>query len=227
MTGDENFRVRVAREKRERMHLRLLAATMEAYTAHSGNGPMVIDDVIKTAKVSRGTFYKYFDSVEAALAVVGSNLVEETISGLLGMFEGVDDPLHRTASGIQLMMLHAIMDPLWGRFVVHTPHLASASSIIAAIRNNTQEGLKRGDFHFRSLEAAIDYQIAITFDAIERLLGPLPNRAAYMDDMTRMCLIGLGVEPARAANIIKISKKDIRQRAPQALSWWRSVDLHR
>ena len=226
MTTDvENFRVRVAREKRERMRSRLLSATMTRYAEQRGAGPTLIDDVIKIAGVSRGTFYKYFASVEEVLAELGSQLVEDTIADMRVMFAGVDDPLQRTASGIQLMMLHAIVDPVWGGFVVHSPHLVSSSAIWREIEESSVKAARNGDFRFRVLQAAIDYQIAITFDAVERLLSPIEDRACYMYDMTRMTLVGLGVEFDRASEIIRVSQEEIRKRAPTALPWWRDLEM--
>jgi AcrR family transcriptional regulator len=218
--SEVNFRVRVARERRERMQALLLGATLKVCAVEKGRGPAVIDDVIKEAGVSRGTFYKYFDSLEEALAQVGVNLVNEAIGSLQAMFAGVDDPLHRSASGIQLMMIHSIVDPVWARFVVHMPHFASASVLISAIEENTVAGRKRGDFQFESLKAAVDFQLAATLEAIQRLLVPMQGRKAYMRDMALLTLRGLGVSNERSQRAIAASLKDIHERGPTALPWW-------
>lgn len=44
--GPSDFRVRVARQKRERMRSRLLAATMEVCSVQTSQSPAVIEDVI-------------------------------------------------------------------------------------------------------------------------------------------------------------------------------------
>jgi len=64
------------------MRARLLGATMDVCAVANSQGPAVIDDVIRAAKVSRGTFYKHFDSLEQALAELGAQLADETVEGL-------------------------------------------------------------------------------------------------------------------------------------------------
>src|SRR3546814_4224834 len=54
----EDFRIRVAADRRERMRARLLDAVLDLYQPGRGGAHLVIDDVIQTAGVSRGTFYR-------------------------------------------------------------------------------------------------------------------------------------------------------------------------
>jgi len=117
----ENFRVRVAREKRERMY---------APVAGSYHGSLFKAQWARVCRHrrcnhsgerSRGTFYKHFDTLGQAFAALGSQLVDDTVRALAAMFEGVDDPLHRTSSGLQLMLIHAIVDPDLGGLRGPTP----------------------------------------------------------------------------------------------------------
>ena len=68
----ENFRSRVAAEKRDRMRARLLAATMQVC---GGPDVVVVDDVVRAAKVSRGAFYRYFQSLDEAVAALVAELI--------------------------------------------------------------------------------------------------------------------------------------------------------
>jgi AcrR family transcriptional regulator len=216
-----NFRVRVARERRARMRARLLSATMDVCAVATSQGPAVIDDVIRAAKVSRGTFYKHFDSLEQALVELGAKLADETVDGLRTMFEKVDDPLHRTASGPQLMMIHAIVDPIWGRFVAHTDHLTSESAFISAIRENTIVGRERGIFRYSSLEAAIDLQFGSTREGVRHMITARADRTGYMQDLCAMNLMALGVTPKRAVAAVRSASDDIMLRGPTSLTWWK------
>jgi len=215
-----NFRVRVARERRARMRARLLGATMDVCAVANSQGPAVIDDVIRAAKVSRGTFYKHFDSLEQALAELGAQLADETVEGLRVMYEKVDDPLHRTASGPQLMMIHSIVDPIWGRFVAHTDHLTSESAFISAIRENTIVGRERGIFRYSSLEAAIDLQFGATREGVRHMISTRNDRKGYMQDLCVMNLMALGVAHKRAIAAVRSAAEDIMVRGP-SLPWWK------
>lgn len=220
----ENFRARVAREKRERMYARLLAATMEVCSKRNGLEFAVIDDVIKAANVSRGTFYKHFDTLGQAFAALGSQLVDDTVRALAAMFEGVDDPLHRTSSGLQLMLIHAIVDPIWAGFVVHTDHLKSDSIIASEIRANTAAGRKCGVFKFKSIEAAVDLQLGSTREGIWQILHVTRDRKAYIKDLATMNLLALGISRAKALRVVERAEADILKRGPACLPWWKPFE---
>ena len=73
----EDVRVRVARRKRERMRERLLSAALSIFLSDRGGDAAIAEDVMKVAGVSRGTFYKYFNSVEEAADAVGHENIAE------------------------------------------------------------------------------------------------------------------------------------------------------
>jgi len=72
-----NHRVRVGRERRQKTRAHLLCAVLQVCSNESARSPAVIDDVAGYADVSRGTFYKYFDSLDQAIAELGNQLAEE------------------------------------------------------------------------------------------------------------------------------------------------------
>jgi AcrR family transcriptional regulator len=91
----EDHRVRVAREKRERMRDHLLGAVLAVYPGKPGQGPAVTDDVIRVAKVSRGTFYKYYPSLEEAVAELGAKLAAEMVAAIGALYDSLEDPSDR------------------------------------------------------------------------------------------------------------------------------------
>ena len=64
-------------------------------------GARVIDDVIRHAHVSRGTFYKHFGSLEEAVSELGAIMVDDMTVGIYEVYNCVEDPRHRTATGFQ------------------------------------------------------------------------------------------------------------------------------
>ena len=217
------FRTRVAQVKRERMRSRLLIATMDACSAGTGTGTeAVIDDVVKAAGVSRGTFYKYFDSIEQAVSQLGSRLADETVSELILMVANVEDPLQRTAAGLQFMIARSIADPIWGRFVGHTEHLTRDSVLLAGIRQNTLAGQKKGDFQFKSMAAAVDFQLGLTKVGVTQVHEvEQGEKRGYMRNLAHMTLLGLGTEDTRATEAVQIAAKDLFLRGPKHLKWWK------
>ena len=82
----EDHRVRVAREKRERMKARILQSVLSVCSGVEASGPAVIDDVIRHAEVARGTFYKYYNSLDEAIAELGSVLADEMTVGIYPVY---------------------------------------------------------------------------------------------------------------------------------------------
>src|SRR5258708_4932310 len=96
----EDVRVRVARRKRERMRKRLLSAALSIFLRDRGGSAAIAEDVIKAAGVSRGTFYKYFNSVEEAADEVGQQLADEAVRELIRAVPGRErSPIERAALG--------------------------------------------------------------------------------------------------------------------------------
>src|SRR5438128_9172407 len=113
----QDFRVRVAGEKRARMRERLIAATLDAYLDLGPGRHPVIDDVIRLAGVSRGSFYKYFDALDDVLAEIGRRMADEMLASFERMFSPDDDPAVRIAGGPLMALARTAMEPRHGAFI--------------------------------------------------------------------------------------------------------------
>jgi AcrR family transcriptional regulator len=217
--GESDFRVRVAREKRERMRSRLLNAIMKIGSENKGRGPTVIDEVVQEAKVSRGTFYKYFDTLEEAISELGRILTDDMVVTLRRMLDEVEDPAFRISCAVQIMMVHAALDHAWGGFVSHTGHLSEDSFLVEAMRLNCESGRQLGLFTYDSVEAAIDFHVGLTTQSMRRMptLG-IDDR--YIREVAAIALIGLGVKRSKAQSIAARASADLAVRAPLFLTWW-------
>lgn len=220
----QDFRVRNAARKRQRMRSRLLQATMQVCGAATAADPAVIDDVIRTAGVSRGTFYKYFASLDEARRALGQHLTNELVEGLVGMFEGVDDPLQRTAAGWIVIMARAASDPSWAGFVTGSERFTDDSVLLAAVRRNTRAGMNRGVFQVDDPAVAVDFQMGVAMEAMRRLMHEPKDAAGYIVAMTSMGLRGLGVGAEQADAAAHSVFADVAARAAQFLPWWRPLD---
>jgi AcrR family transcriptional regulator len=217
-----DFRVRVAREKRERMRHRLLRATMSVCSRQDRREPATVDDVIGAAEVARGTFYKYFSSLDEAIDDVGRHLGEETVANLQEMLTDIDDPALGIAIGAQFLTTRAAIEPIWGGFICNTNHLTHGSTLVAAMRANAANGEKRGQFQFRCLEAAVDAQMGIVMQGVRRMLEG-ERRQAYVLDVASMSLKALGLPAERADALADDASAILKARAPAFLDWWRPL----
>lgn len=218
----EDVRVRAARRKRERMRERLLSAAQSIFIGDQGGGPAIAEDVIKAAGVSRGTFYKYFNSVEEAADAVGQRLADEAVRELIAAASGEERrPIDRAALGAQMLMSRAVAQPAWGGFVSRSDHLGPHSTYAAAVRRTTLDGRACGDFKFNSTKAAVDFQIGAVMEALRRLVAGQPHAKAYLCEVAAMTLKGLGADHERSDIASANASRYLAILGPARLPWWR------
>ena len=219
----ENYRVRVARERRERMRAHLLNSVMIVCSGQSSNGPAVIDDVIRHAEVSRGTFYKYFDSLDQAMGELAREMADDMAGGgIVHVYDSVEDPLARTATGFLLYLTRALIEPEWGGFVCRVGLLNASGVLAGRIVADIESGIASGDYVIPSLQVALDMLIGTKTEAIQRIIsgevGP-----EYLCAMTSMALRALGVTPMKADHVVANAFQWICTQAPAHLYWWKEI----
>jgi AcrR family transcriptional regulator len=219
----ENHRSRVGRERRERMRKHLLQSVTSVCSGRSVQGRAVIDDVIKHAGVSRGTFYKYFESLEQAIAEVAYTLVEEMVDAI-PYYHALEDPVMRTATGFQTYLARAIIDHEWGGFVTHLDLLGGENvRILEAIQGDMRKGVANGDYVLKSIDTAADLLMGAKIEAMRRIVAEGLG-AQYMREMTELVLTALGVPPARAEEVVREAFDKLCELGPGNLVWWRPIE---
>ena len=216
----DDHRSRVALGKRLRMRARLVSAIMELWPSRDGRGGVVIDDVIKAAEVSRGTFYKYFASLEEALDAIGRQQADEMTVGIMPVYDGLADPLDRAATGLQLFLWRGVFDPVWARFVSKTDYLFRDIELLANVMADLENGRAAGIYCFGSTEIAANFVVGSTMGGISRFVTAQVQPAAVFE-LVRMVLLGLGVADEAARDAIARAHAHLRAQAPHVLAWWR------
>jgi AcrR family transcriptional regulator len=217
--SNEDHRVRVARQRRERMRAHLLHSVLSVWSA-SGRGEIaVIDDVVRHAGVSRGTFYKYFDSLDEAVSELSQQLAEEMTSGVASVYDVLTEPLLRAATGFQLFLIRAALEPKWGAFITRIGLLSEKNLLSSKIHYDIESGAKSGDFVVESVDASVDLLVGAKVEAILRIISG-QGSSAYIQIMTAMVLRSLGVPPAKADKAVRTTFKRLQVEAPGKLPWW-------
>ena len=155
------------------MRERLLDAVLDLYQPGQGSGSLVIDDVIRAAGVSRGSFYKYFDSLDAAVNELGERMTADLIADFRRLFDDVTDPLVRAVGGAAMAMARGWHDPRWGGFtcrVDYVDYFARASMFDLLVRDALDAARNGGQITFRSLDVAVDLIVGMTIEARRRLM---------------------------------------------------------
>ena len=188
-----DHRSKIAEKKRLLMRAKLLDAAMRVYAERTGPEP-VIDDVIREAKVSRGTFYKYFDSLEQVLVALGQELSNQMTSDILPIYDVLIEPWQRAAVGYRVFLVRAFLDRKWAGFVTRVdvwPHHALVAQNMAA---DLERGKALGQFAFDLVDAATDFLMGASAHSIQAIRQDVPDPNRYMDASVHMALSSLGCD---------------------------------
>lgn len=186
-----DHRSKVAEKKRILMRAKLLDAAMRVYADHPGPSP-VIDDVIREAQVSRGTFYKYFDSLEQVLVAIGQELSNQMTTDIMPVYGVLTEPWQRVAVGFRLFLVRALLDRKWAGFVSRVDVWPHHSLVAQNMASDLERGRVAGQFSFENVDVATDFLMGASAHGIQTIRQGVPDPNAYMDASVRMGLASLG-----------------------------------
>jgi AcrR family transcriptional regulator len=225
-----NFRTRTGKVRREKMLARLLSATMRVCADSNRRGNVVIDDVVREAGVSRGAFYRYFDTLDEAIETLGRRLADEISNEAYSVFSSqpnpniraalAANPVLRAAVGGQVMLCRATMDPVWARYLSNIHFLRDDSKFITRVRRNLEAGRSDGEIHFESIKVAIDYQVGAVLAAIRRCANDALPPSALVE-MNVLILRGLGLKNSAAEELATQAARVVDEVGPDNFPWWR------
>lgn len=200
-TAPENHRVRVGAQRREKTRLRLLQSALEVFS-QKGMDATIIDDVIASAGVSRGTFYNHFRTTAELVSELVVAMSTEIVTVINPIVMTVDDPLVRLSHGARTYMKIATLHPAWGHFITNIgPRLATRGQLIdRRLKRDLTEALGSKRIAVKDLLVARDAVLGAIFYGMETtLLEPTDEQHAEL--LVATFLRGLGVEPAEADKI--------------------------
>ncbi|WP_457313281.1 TetR/AcrR family transcriptional regulator [Sphingomonas sp. UYAg733] len=220
----EDHRVRVARGRRERMRAHLLQSVLSVCAGRKLTGATVIEDVVTHANVSRGTFYKYFESMDEAVTQLAFELAETMTADIGNVYDVLDDPVMRTATGFQTFLLRAWIDPDWGAFLTHLGLLDGENGLISSkVKGDIRLGVETGDYSVVSVDLAADLLMGAKHEAIRRIVSGERN-TSYVRGVTAMVLRSFSVSPTKAEVTVEKAYRRLLVEAPGKVGWWRPIE---
>lgn len=223
---EANHRHRVARERRTRMRERLIAATMDVYSQSPGGRRPVIDDVIRAADVSRGTFYKYFDTLDEVLVEIGRSAASEMLLSYDRLFGPLDDGAVMLATGPLMALARAAMDPPHGAIISHADMIDRTSGEDPRrqlVYRSLNHGRDQGVFKFDAIEAAFDLVIGTSVEGARRISRTGQLDGGGIRETVVMILLGLGMQRPAARRAVDTAWQ-LLQGASEHLHWWKPVN---
>lgn len=204
MRPKEDHRIRVAAGRREKMRMRLIESAMLVFARRGAEGS-VIDEVITTAEVSRGSFYHYFRTNEELLAAVAEEVGNQMLQIVDPVVRAHADPAVRVACGIRLSLMVAKAHPHLAAFMVRVgpPALGAHSLATEVLPRDLAAGIGSGRFAAMHPRLAFDLVTGPVLAGMHSLLAAqVPD--SYPQDMAQAVLLSLGLAPAAAAEAAQL-----------------------
>lgn len=201
-----DHRIEVAARRREQMRARLLNATLAVFTRDSGAAPG-IEDVVRSAKVSRGTFYLYFQTLDEALQALVQEQSDQMTRVALPIYEVLKEPWQRFAVGFRLFLKRASSDSRWALFMNRSILISGKQLMTAYMQEDLRRGKELGQFAYAELEVAMDVEMSSLVAGIRSLGIGVSHPETYMDESVRMALTGLGCAGDLCERSVRFSRE--------------------
>ncbi len=144
-------------DRRERTRGGLLRAAFELIGDERGLR-VRIEEVCALARVSRGTFYNYFPSLEALFAALWLQLVEEQSEAVRAATGAMVRAPQRTGAAIRCFLGRARVEPRWGWAMVNlaTTGMIFGVDAFAHTLESVDQGIASGEFDIPDARAGDD-----------------------------------------------------------------------
>jgi AcrR family transcriptional regulator len=192
-----DHRTRVGAERSARTETRILRAAVQVYADKGPDAP-TIDDFVREAGISRGTFYNYFKSTDELLAATSVWITGELIESIEAALEGLEGPALRLGVGLRLFFAAARSEPVWCRFVARVWKVGG----VELPMRDVDEGVRQGVFRSENRLAAQDLVLGATREALLRI-GTGTTAESYDAEMTRLILHALGARSRLVAAVVR------------------------
>ena len=162
-----------------------------------------IDDIVRVAGVSRGTFYNYYRTVDQLFSVVAAELAEDLGHRVYAQGAGIADPAQRIANGIRYFCHHAHANRDWGHFLANFG--LSTETLLRAIRDTAfrdlSEGIASGRFRVRPDQAEIALTVisGAVLGSFRLILAGIETPGRVGESTAEMAMRALGIDDDEAS----------------------------
>jgi AcrR family transcriptional regulator len=206
-----------AARKRVQTRDRILQATVAACTADRHRPPLV-EDVVDKARVSRGTFYNHFESIDAALAALGEDFTRRNMERDERVYGLFDEKWKRASVGFRLVYTRALHDPAWASVLVRTAAWVREGAFSDFVLRELTEGRASGQYRVPDERVALDLVRGMLTQGVASLHRGVPDPAAYIDGLVYLVLQGLGCTPQHCVDGVQMSRQFLASDVPEELS---------
>ena len=200
---DEGFRSRTGRARRAKTGVRLLEAVFQV-VEERGVGGLSIDTIRTAARLSRGSFYNYFDTLDGFLVAVSGAFGAVINQEQAALFGDEGAGAGGIAGYLRYFVHRALSDRAGAAILLRTLPLTGTVSDQMRLRMLATFGAaaEAGEIDVASLSVAVDVGMGVATAMLRRALDDGPD-AERISQETVLLLRGLGVEKARAVDLAR------------------------
>ncbi|HMO47359.1 MAG TPA: TetR/AcrR family transcriptional regulator [Rubrivivax sp.] len=187
--------------QKARTRAAIIQAAIPIFARHGPDLP-VIDDFVKAAGVSRGTFYNYFQTTRDLLEASMAHISDELIKTVIPAVADESDPVIRLATAARLFYRKATLDPVFRAFLGSVSGVGNLAAQHA--RADLEEAIEKGLVKVKDIELAE----AIAFGVMVFALRSSKVEAGGQEralEVLRAMLNGLGVKPGLIDRAMRVA----------------------
>jgi AcrR family transcriptional regulator len=201
----QDHRHRFAAVRRERMRARLLNSALELVALH-GMAAATIDNIVARAKVSRGTFYHYFDTPDAVIQALAFQLSNDLLRLAEQLVVEHADPAERLSAGVRMLMRFCSARPVIGGFVSRLgwPNVDRTFLLFEYVQRDVQTGLQAGRFKDMPIPIALNFIAGTVIGGIASMIEAREAGESFPEHAAAVVLRALGIKPKEIERIVSM-----------------------
>jgi hypothetical protein len=199
----QDHRVRVAASRREEMQNSLLFSAL-VLSSDKSLHEIDVDDIIQHAEVSRGSFYKYFPSVQALIPALADQLAQELTSEIDAITHQIPNTATRLVITAKLTVRRLVKIKVLGNFLIQLPWPSQNPevNVFKNISSDIELGIKEGLFTKMPASIGCNLFVGSLIGGIHVMLGK-SHSASYENKVLHQALVGLGLASTTADELLK------------------------
>ena len=164
-----------------------------------------IDAIIAAARVSRGTFYKYFAAPDTLLRELALELTNDILRAVHPLVLTYDDPAARIATGLRMVVRLAESRPAVGSFFLRLgwPDLDRRHMLFDFVQRDLAVGMRRGRLTAMPTLLALNIVAGTALGAIHAVLSK-ESTQDLAEQAAASALRALGIEATQAARLVAL-----------------------
>ena len=199
----QDHRIRVAASRREEMQNSLMFSALVLASDKSIH-EIDVDDIIQQAEVSRGSFYKYFPSVQALIPALADQLAQELNTEIDAITHQIPSTATRLVISAKLTMRRLVKAKVLGNFLIQLPWPSQnlEVNVFKNLSADIELGIKEDLFSKMPASIGCNLFVGSIIGGIHVMLGK-SSSASYENKVLYQALIGLGLDTKTADELLK------------------------